>query len=277
MKLHKLHVAFAYLVCFCTGAAMEEKTDILRAAGNGKAKRVKLLLTGNPDLVNAQDKYKQTPLHQASFGGHTKTAELLLQHKVDVNVQDVDGWTPLHRASSWCHTETAKLLLDYKADVNAKDNEEWTPLHHASYGGDVETVTLLLDYKADMNAQDEDEWTPLHHASRWGHTKTAKLLLSYGAIPYSPINLFEIFSWFSKLYAQGHQTFINKVRKEREKVFWILYSIEYKKGGERIMQPAELCDKNVELAISGIKEWQQFKEAHPEIVELADAQEGKPS
>ncbi len=88
MKLHKLYVAFAYLICFCTAVAMEEKTDILQAAGNGKRKRVKLLLTVNPDLVNVQDVDGWTPLHMASFGGHTKIAALLLQHKADVNAQD---------------------------------------------------------------------------------------------------------------------------------------------------------------------------------------------
>ena len=274
MKLHKLHFAFACLVCFCRAAAMEER-EILQAAGNGKTKQVSKLLTKDPNLVNVQDDDERTPLHLASAEGHTETAEHLLRHKADVNAKDDDKLTPLHEASWRGHTETAKLLLQHKAVVNAQDFDEWTPLHLASAEGHTDTAKLLLQHKAVVNAQDFDERTPLHLASAEGHTDTAKLLLSYGAIPYFPINLFERFSSFSKLYAQGHQAFINKVKKEREKVFWILYSIEYKKGGERIMLPAELCDKIVELAFSGIQEWHQFKKAHPEIAELADAQEGK--
>ncbi len=211
MKLHKLYVAFVCLICFCTAAAMEESMDILHAAGNGKTKRVKLLLTNNPDLVNVQDNFGWTPLHMASSGGDTKIAALLLQDKADVNAQDNFGWTSLHMAS--CS----------------------------------------------------------------GHTETAKLLLSYGAIPYSPINLFERYFWFSKLYAQGHQAFINKVKKEREKVFLILYSIERKEGNKGVELPRELCNKIAALAFSGIKEWHQFKKAHPEIAALADAQEEEPS
>ncbi len=160
--------------------------------------------------------------------------------------------------------------------MNGQNKWKTTPLYVASSGGHTETAELLLQHKADVNVQNKNKLTPLYVASSWGdHTETAKLLLSYGAIPYSPINLFERFSYFSKLYAQGHQAFINKVRKERDKVFLILYSIEYKKSGERIMLPAELCDKIVELAFSGIQEWHQFKEAHPDIAELANAQEGK--
>ena len=211
MKLYKLYVVFAYLVCFCTAAAMEENMDIFQAAPKGDTKRVLKLLKDDPDLVNVQDELKCTLLHLACFWGHPQTAKLLLQHQANVNTQDYSKGTPLHNVSYWDHPEMVKLLL------------------------------------------------------------------SYGAIPYSPINLFEKFSRFSKLYAQGHQAFINKVKKERDKVFWILRSIKCKEGGERIMLPAELCDKIVELAFSGIKEWQQFKEAHPEIAKLANTQEGKVS
>ncbi len=209
MRPHKLYVAFAYLVCFCTAGAMEEGWDIFQAARKGDTKRVKLLLTDNPDLVDVQDNF---------------------------------GWTPLQRASSGGHTETAELLLRHKADVNAQDKWKWAPLLTTSWRG---------------------------------HPKTAELLLSYGAIPYRPINLFERFSRFSKIYAQGHQAFINRVRKEREKVFLILYSIERKGGNKGVELPRELCYRIASLAFSGIKEWAQFKKAHPDVAALADAQEGK--
>ncbi len=275
MKLYTLQFIFAYLVCFCTAAAMEEKTGILRAALGGKTRRVKLLLTNNPDLVNVQDIHGWTPLHKASTWGRTETAAVLLKHKADVNAQDDVKRTPLHYASWEGRTGTVPLLLQYKADVNAQDDVKQTPLHKASLGGHTETVALLLQHQADVNAQTGIGWTPLHIASCWDHTDTAKLLLSYGAIPYSPINLFKEYPHFSKLYAQGHQAFINKVRKEREKVFLILYSIERKEGNKGVELPRELCYKIASLAFSGIQEWAQFKKAHPEIAELADAQEGK--
>ncbi len=242
MKLYRVHFAFACLICVCTAAAMEEKTDVLRAAWDGKTKQVSTLLTNNPDLVN---------------------------------VQDVDGWTPLYVASWHRKTETAAVLLKHKADVNAQNKYKQTSLHRASFWGRTEIAELLLQHKADVNAQDVDGWTPLYGASRWDHPKTAELLLSYGAIPYRPINLFENFSRFSKLYAQGHQAFINKARKEREKVFLILYSIERKEGNKGVWLPRELCYKIVALAFSGIQEWHQFKKAHPEIAALSNTQEGK--
>ncbi len=242
MRPHKLHFVFAYLACFCTAAAMEEGVDILQAARKGDTKRVKLLLTDNPDLVNVQN--------------------------------CCNNWTPLHKSSFWGHTGTARLLLEHNADVDAKNDEKRTPLHKASTWGRTETAKLLLQYKADVNVQDDDGRTPLHYASCNGHPKTAELLLSYGAIPYRPINLFEKFSRFSKLYVQGHQAFINKVKKEREKVFLILYSIERKEGNKGVELPRELCNRIASLAFSGIKEWAQFKKAHPDVAALADTQEG---
>ncbi len=281
MKLHTLHFVFVCLGYFCMAAAMSNSQDIFEAVRVGVEEQVLKLLNGNSGLVNARNNSKWTPLHKASWWGHTETVKLLLDHEADVNAQNWENETPLHKASCEGHTDTASLLLDRGANVNAQNNSKWTPLHTASCEGHTDIARFLLDRGANVNIRNNCKQTPLHLASFvhlafcGGRTETAKLLLSYGAIPYSPINLFEKFSRFSKLYAQGHQAFINKVKKERDKVFLILYSIERKEGNKGLRLPHELCYKIASLAFSGIQEWAQFKKAHPEIAALADAQEAK--
>ena len=49
-------------------------------------------------------------MHNAAFGGHKETAELLIARGSDVNAKDKNGKTPLDQAIKRKHTETAALL-----------------------------------------------------------------------------------------------------------------------------------------------------------------------
>jgi ankyrin repeat protein len=48
---------------------------------------------------NIKNKYGETPLHKAAFGGRVDVVKLLLEHGVDPNTQDKYGRTPLHEAA----------------------------------------------------------------------------------------------------------------------------------------------------------------------------------
>ena len=69
-----------------------------------------------------------------------------------IESRDAEGRTALHQASAGGHTEEARLLLDRGADVNARTNNGFTPLHFASILGSLAVVELLLDRGADVNA-----------------------------------------------------------------------------------------------------------------------------
>jgi ankyrin repeat protein len=87
-------------------------------------------------LIIHTDKDGQTPLHHASWTGHTEVAKVLVDKRADINAKSVysarlsrtsliihtdkDGQTPLHHASWKGHTEVAKVLVDKGADINAK-------------------------------------------------------------------------------------------------------------------------------------------------------------
>ena len=113
--------------------------------------------------VKAENKWGQTPLHEASYRNHIAIAKLLLDTGADLKAKDEDGWTPLHVASRRNRIEIAKLLIDRGADVEAKV-DGCTPLHLASYWNRIETAKLLLERGADVEAKDKWGDTPLDDA-----------------------------------------------------------------------------------------------------------------
>ena len=55
-------------------------------------------------------------------------------------------WTPLHYASYYGHTETSKILLENQAAVDPLDEWKKTPLHLAAFNGQTNNAKLLVDH-----------------------------------------------------------------------------------------------------------------------------------
>ena len=103
------------------------------------------LLSRNDVLryINAKDDNSLTPLHSASYNGHTEVVNLLIEKGADINVKDTSrGATPLHYASENGHTEVVNLLIEKGADIHVKDNSGNTPVHYAR---STEVVNLLIE------------------------------------------------------------------------------------------------------------------------------------
>jgi len=107
---------------------LEKPKDIFRAALDGDLARVEALVSGNSELVNAQNPSGMTPLHLAAWEGHAGVADFLLQHGADPNLAEANGDTPLHFAASSGYTEIARSLLEHGAQVNARNKDGKTPL-----------------------------------------------------------------------------------------------------------------------------------------------------
>ena len=75
-----------------------------------------------------------TPLAEASFRGHDKIVEQLLQHKdIDVNAANEDGYTPLLFAVQEGHGKIVKQLLSQAGvQVNLSNKHGTTPLIKAA-------------------------------------------------------------------------------------------------------------------------------------------------
>ncbi|KAI1290445.1 Oxysterol-binding protein-related protein 1 [Halotydeus destructor] len=70
------------------------------------------------------------------------------------------GWTPLHLASYFGHAKVAEMLLEKGANANALNEQGDTPIHKASYTGRLDIVTLLLSYNADVFVKNDEGQTP---------------------------------------------------------------------------------------------------------------------
>jgi ankyrin repeat domain-containing protein 50 len=70
-------------------------------------------------LVNAQSKEYGNALQAASYGGHEKMVQILINAKTDVNTQSKEYGNALQAVSYGDHEKIIQMLIDAKADVNA--------------------------------------------------------------------------------------------------------------------------------------------------------------
>jgi len=71
---------------------------------------VKSLLKKSPELVNARNKYGETPLHWAAYRGKTRIAKLLIKKNADINARDTIGDMPLSIAIKRGHKAIVRAL-----------------------------------------------------------------------------------------------------------------------------------------------------------------------
>ncbi|KAJ6089813.1 hypothetical protein N7467_005029 [Penicillium canescens] len=150
------------------------------ASFNGHDKVVQILLDNGAD-INSENDRNITALHAASSKGHEKVVQILLDNSADLNTKDYRQITALHAASSQGHDKVVQILLDNGADVDTKDYRQITALHAASSKGHEKVVQILLDNSADVNTKDNRHITALHSASSQGHDKVVQILLDNGA------------------------------------------------------------------------------------------------
>jgi ankyrin repeat protein len=161
------------------GAAM----SIFEASAAGEVERVERLLAQNAAALNTLSADGWTPLHLASFFGHTKIVELLLGQGADVAARsrNAQANTPLHAALAGNHTMAAGLLLGAGADVNAADAKGWRPLHLATHNSNVDAMKSLIAQGADVHAANADGQTAFTLAQEKNHREAAALLRRHGA------------------------------------------------------------------------------------------------
>ncbi|KAL3488651.1 hypothetical protein BJX62DRAFT_253118 [Aspergillus germanicus] len=137
--------------------------------------------TGTKDVINAQGGRFGNALQAASYGGHEKVMQLLLDRGAEVNAQGGDLGNALQAASCGGHEKVVQLLLDQGAEVNAQGGDFGNALQAASYGGHEKVVQLLLGQGAEVNAQGGHFGNALQAASCGGQEKVVQLLLDQGA------------------------------------------------------------------------------------------------
>ncbi len=154
--------------------------EIHDAAHQGDLAKIKTLLTANPQLINAKDARKSTPLHFAADNGSIEVIELLLEKDADLRAIDVDGDTPLHWAAFAGHQVVVELLIAAGAEINRKNKKDRTPLEYAVRRGHTNVVDLLLAKGAKIPLTGDKRRTLLHCAAANGQNGLVTLMISKG-------------------------------------------------------------------------------------------------
>jgi ankyrin repeat protein len=143
----------------------------------------------------------------ATFHGHWRLCQFVLEHGADVNAGDEQtGETPLHNALSkpdrMVYDRVLAVLLAHGAKVNVatKPGVETgafmrdcrtkgeTPLHRAAAFGEAETIRMLKDAGALLEVKDVNGDTPLSWASWYGRPNSVLRELLYGNFRIHPEN-----------------------------------------------------------------------------------------
>lgn len=151
-------------------------------AGNGCI-AVFDLLTSFPQLVEAKNSAKYTPLHVAAENGSENVARALVdQCSAKIEAKTERNWTPLHLAARHGKSQLASFLMDKGADCMAETATGYTPVYLSCFNGHDELAIILLDRMtkeqafAVTNAHDD---SLLFVAVRYGCFRVVKRLVQY--------------------------------------------------------------------------------------------------
>ncbi|XP_062899885.1 ankyrin repeat and SOCS box protein 4 isoform X1 [Mobula hypostoma] len=159
------------------------------------------LLIWNGAKLNAQaeNDYKETPLHTAVRFGVPELVALYVDHGADVNSVNIYAETPLITAIYWAldmkeqkysenHHLICRMLIDYGASVNAQERDYKTPLHKAAWNCDHLLIQMLLESGAFVRSMDVNGCAPLQYLLKVTAVRPAakpevcyQLLLNHGA------------------------------------------------------------------------------------------------
>ena len=124
-----------------------ETPYIHSAAESGNCEQLQILLEKDPQLINAEDKRRQKPLHYAAQNS-LKCTEFLIKNGADVNARDRNGYTAIFEASA---VEIAQVLIENGADINIAGWRATTPLKYAIRRQNSDLVRYLISQGADVN------------------------------------------------------------------------------------------------------------------------------
>ena len=181
--------AFGLLLIALVGQP-QDKT-IHAAAADGDLARVQVILSQNPELVEAPDERSFTPLHLAVRGGHRNVVDALLSSGADINARhpqygfaaadfaferEVRGTIGTER-----NADLTRYLVSRGAEFDPNATlRGFTRLLRTALSGNSDLAGLLIELGADINAAREGS-TALTFAARTGKPAIARLLLTHGA------------------------------------------------------------------------------------------------
>lgn len=122
----------------------QQQGNIWDAAQNGQLDRVRAMLEGNPDRLNARDSDKRTALHLAIRYGHMDVVKLLLARGAAPDLRAYNNFTPLYMAVSCNRPQIFELLLQQEIDLDTKTSFGRTAVDVAAQNNRPKMVERLF-------------------------------------------------------------------------------------------------------------------------------------
>ena len=152
---------------------------LFAAADNGCPAVAETLLAAGA-LIEAKDRFGNTPLAHAARAGQIEMLQTLLAHGADIGHQNISGSSALFSAIERHQPAAAAFLLAHGADPRQPGRSGVTPLAAAAFVGDDATTALLLMRHADPNTADSTGKTPIVYAAGNADLPIVKRLLASG-------------------------------------------------------------------------------------------------
>ena len=181
----------------------QETINELVVAAHHDLPRVKELLAEQPELLNENAEWIETPLQAAAHVGNREIADYLLGQGAPLDictaamfgnadaVHEFLADNPEEAQATGSHNipvlyfaaisgsiEVAEILHHAGSPVNVEEGV-MSPLHGAAIFGQVPMVKWLLEHDADPYAKDYEGKTPLDRARENGHAEVVALLEPY--------------------------------------------------------------------------------------------------
>ncbi|KAJ7338290.1 hypothetical protein JRQ81_011063 [Phrynocephalus forsythii] len=133
----------------------KRRQRMLEAAFDGDVEEMKAILKEVADLDT-----------QNGVGTDEKGKAVRLRHRINmVDCTDANGNTPLSEASGGGHPKAIQMLIENGANPNSRGAFNRTPLYRAAFGGHLAALELLLQHGADPRLYADDGNTPEQVAS----------------------------------------------------------------------------------------------------------------
>ncbi|XP_027929673.1 ankyrin repeat-containing protein At5g02620-like [Vigna unguiculata] len=207
-------------------------TPLHLASRYGCTKIVSDIVRLCPDMVSAEDKNMETPVHEACRQDNVVVLKLLLDaNSSAVCKLNLDGKNACFLACSHGHLDMVKLLLNLSEKVEpVAAGFDQSCIHIAASRGHTDVVRELLNKWSELTQVIDDNGnSPLHHACERGHREIAWILLrrdpNLGLLHnnngYTPLHLAVMNGKVSILqdFASSIAASLNRITREEETVF----------------------------------------------------------
>ncbi|XP_043847071.1 IQ motif and ankyrin repeat domain-containing protein 1 [Dromiciops gliroides] len=122
-------------------AVLKEVGDVLTREGVGRDDRGKAVrLKSHMAMVECTDANGNTPLSEASGGGHPAAIKFLIENGAHPNCKGAFGRTPLYRAAFGGHLAAVEMLLQHGSDPRIYADDGNTPEQVASLDAVVDVL-----------------------------------------------------------------------------------------------------------------------------------------